>query len=311
MLYSLIRYLKPRKVLEIGAGYTSIFILQALADNAKEEAEFRDLRNKGECNCDGIPWSVDEYFDDEVRPAVLDCVDNMEHESTTAHLVVKIADELKLSSYLKLHVADCYDYDTSNFGDSPFDFVWLDGISTDKRFAALFKRYFAKIRLGGYAAVHSTLTNSTSKIWLSTIFGEQEAEAQVPFRYEIKPWGVETQIEKLEGDIRTDMVDGIHWCEGYSVEDIAFGMKKLVMKGRVGGGEAAAWAIADAIAEKFPDVSSADMCEGEDSLNTQGWGSDLRHFGFREPHKRFQNSFSLFQKRGNGDYQEPTFSWSP
>ena len=29
MLYSLVRFIKPRKVLEVGAGYTSIWILQA------------------------------------------------------------------------------------------------------------------------------------------------------------------------------------------------------------------------------------------------------------------------------------------
>ena len=32
LLYSLVRFAKPRHVLEVGAGYTSIFILQALHD---------------------------------------------------------------------------------------------------------------------------------------------------------------------------------------------------------------------------------------------------------------------------------------
>ena len=38
LLYSLVRFIKPRHVLEIGAGYTTIFILQALRDNAIELA---------------------------------------------------------------------------------------------------------------------------------------------------------------------------------------------------------------------------------------------------------------------------------
>lgn len=36
MLYSLVRFTKPARVLEVGAGYTSMFLLQALEDNAAE-----------------------------------------------------------------------------------------------------------------------------------------------------------------------------------------------------------------------------------------------------------------------------------
>jgi hypothetical protein len=43
LLYSLVRSIKPRSVLEIGAGYTSLFILQALADNARTFARDREL----------------------------------------------------------------------------------------------------------------------------------------------------------------------------------------------------------------------------------------------------------------------------
>jgi hypothetical protein len=34
--YSLVRFHKPRRVLEVGAGYTTLFILQALRDNEAE-----------------------------------------------------------------------------------------------------------------------------------------------------------------------------------------------------------------------------------------------------------------------------------
>ena len=33
LLYSLARFTRPRNVLEIGAGYTTLFLLQAMADN--------------------------------------------------------------------------------------------------------------------------------------------------------------------------------------------------------------------------------------------------------------------------------------
>lgn len=36
LLYALCRFVKPRRVLEVGAGYTSLWLLQALADNSAE-----------------------------------------------------------------------------------------------------------------------------------------------------------------------------------------------------------------------------------------------------------------------------------
>ena len=35
-LYGLVRFLKQQSILEIGGGYTSVFMLQALADNDLE-----------------------------------------------------------------------------------------------------------------------------------------------------------------------------------------------------------------------------------------------------------------------------------
>ena len=54
LLYSLVRFLKPKRVLEIGAGLTSIFLLQALVDNEKEEEAMRRMRGgEGGCKCEG------------------------------------------------------------------------------------------------------------------------------------------------------------------------------------------------------------------------------------------------------------------
>ena len=47
LLYSYVRFTKPARVLEVGAGYTSMFILQALRDNAAELDAYRELRGAG------------------------------------------------------------------------------------------------------------------------------------------------------------------------------------------------------------------------------------------------------------------------
>ena len=59
MLYTLVRFLKPRRVLEVGAGYTSIFILQALADNLEEMRSYGVASAAGECKCGEMPWCVE------------------------------------------------------------------------------------------------------------------------------------------------------------------------------------------------------------------------------------------------------------
>ena len=46
-----------------GASYTSVFILQALRDNAAELEAYRELRAAGMCRCGPAPWSVDAFFD--------------------------------------------------------------------------------------------------------------------------------------------------------------------------------------------------------------------------------------------------------
>ena len=132
MLYALVRFLKPRRLLEVGAGYTTLFILQALADNAAELQRCRGARSgagRGEVSCaqeegggEPVPWCVEEVLDaDEVAgaAAVLVAVDNEEHEVFTElggggeqggmALVSTIATKLGLERHYVPVVADCFD----------------------------------------------------------------------------------------------------------------------------------------------------------------------------------------------------------
>lgn len=54
MLYNLVRFLKPKRILEVGAGYTSIFILQALKDNIDELVNYQRLQAEDKCYCGGM-----------------------------------------------------------------------------------------------------------------------------------------------------------------------------------------------------------------------------------------------------------------
>ena len=127
LLYSLIRFVKPRRILEVGAGYTTLFILQALKDN---EAELKHLRAENTANAAAAfsEGSVDSndnssagketgFFVEEALgnsgDSFLHCVDNQEHDVFTAHgglgAVVSVAAELGLGHLLQIHTADAFD----------------------------------------------------------------------------------------------------------------------------------------------------------------------------------------------------------
>jgi len=63
LLYSIIRFLKPLAVLEVGAGFTTPFLLQALHDNEKEMSHFTTDR-AGRCQVKAfgttLDWCVEE-----------------------------------------------------------------------------------------------------------------------------------------------------------------------------------------------------------------------------------------------------------
>ena len=61
-----------------------------------------------------MPWTVDDYFEGTTTSlsspkSTLVCIDNMEHEHTTAHLVTAEAERLGLSDHLQFVEADAFD----------------------------------------------------------------------------------------------------------------------------------------------------------------------------------------------------------
>eukprot|EP00930_Biecheleria_cincta_P094441 TRINITY_DN8553_c0_g1_i2.p1 TRINITY_DN8553_c0_g1~~TRINITY_DN8553_c0_g1_i2.p1 ORF type:complete len:375 (+),score=68.80 TRINITY_DN8553_c0_g1_i2:27-1151(+) len=178
LLYALVRFLKPQQLLEVGAGYTSIFLLQALRDNAEELAEFRCLRQKAPVRCGETPWLLDEFFADERQPdgrpcpeaTKLRCVDDLTHPETTAHKLREVASELELLPWLSLEVADAWRFGErlAESGGECLDFVWID-FGARSRLDEFFELYWPRVRQGGHVLVHSTLTNRLARTWLESM----------------------------------------------------------------------------------------------------------------------------------------------
>merc|ERR1719326_2771446 len=95
-LYSMIRFLKPTYVCECGAGYTSVFITQALADNQEEVEMLQKIHRTPDGDVKpGVKFCLEGFMSDpRSGTGKLHCVDNMAHEHTTATLVQQVAEEL-------------------------------------------------------------------------------------------------------------------------------------------------------------------------------------------------------------------------
>ncbi len=165
-LYSFLRMTKRRKVVEIGAGYTTLWILQALKDNDIELESIRSIQRSGECKLLNIDWSIYEsveYFDAEVSQLL--CIDNCEHQRETASGAGLVAKSLGLDSYLEFKRGDAFDM---KLPDSTVDVLWCD-FGVGARMREFISSAWDCISPGGFLLCHSTLTNENTRAWLEAI----------------------------------------------------------------------------------------------------------------------------------------------
>jgi predicted O-methyltransferase YrrM len=165
-LYSFVRFTKVRRIVEIGAGYTSLWILQALKENDIEMNKIRDLKREGKCRLMDWPWTPEvevETFDD-VKASLL-CVDNCLHQKETASGAAAVAKTLGLDEYFDFVQGDAYQMD---FEKNSIDLLWCDfGVgSRIKDFAAA---AWQSICPGGFLICHSSLTNQRTRDWVEAI----------------------------------------------------------------------------------------------------------------------------------------------
>ncbi len=125
LLYSMVRMLRPKSVLEIGLGYTTPFLLQALHDNKQEFAADREiLKNKD----DALRLDVlrAEAYEEEYDPVLL-AIDDYSDEESTAHKVSEVIDDLDLAPFLKLYQRSFSGLSTEiEDRFKPIDLIWFD-----------------------------------------------------------------------------------------------------------------------------------------------------------------------------------------
>lgn len=153
LLYWLIRMLRPRRVVEIGMGYTTAYLAKAVADNAAADRNERGLLARAERG--PIPKALDEYYDDPHEP-VLICIDRMADSSSSAPRAWQTLTELGLDQNCRVIESDLR-------GSAPavaelvggIDFAWVDTWDT----LAFVREYWDLLNAnGGILAVHYLLT---------------------------------------------------------------------------------------------------------------------------------------------------------
>ena len=178
LLYSLVRFTKTRKIVEIGAGYTTLWLLQALKDNDDEILGASDLQEEGNCRLLDIPWTVPDVIDNyNTEESSLLCIDNCLHQRETATGAGAIARTLGLADYLKFIKGDAFAMD---FDEETIDLLWCDfGVGARaKEFVA---NAWRSVRPGGFLVCHSTLTNQRTRSWLEAVRNrEDESSTGMP-----------------------------------------------------------------------------------------------------------------------------------
>jgi predicted O-methyltransferase YrrM len=165
-LYNLIMFERPRRVLEIGAGYTSMYILKALFDCNRLIEEERN-------NTDADSLILPDYFDS-IKPARLHIIDDLSHGRTSADKVVQKSQDMGFQQLLMFHEADFSEYaDKLPKEDLPLDLIWLDCGSL-AHYEVFKRRYFPLVnKNGGLIVIHSLLTNFHGQIFLKNLKLEQ------------------------------------------------------------------------------------------------------------------------------------------
>jgi predicted O-methyltransferase YrrM len=177
-LYTFLRMTKKRRIVEIGAGFTSLWILQALKDNDEEIEQVKSLQETGHCKLLNIDWTIDSELKSlDEEPARLLCIDNCEHQKETATGASAVAKSLGLNSYFEFQRGDAFDLD---LGVETVDALWCD-FGVGARMKEFISSAWSCIRPGGFLICHSTLTNHNTRQWLEGIRNRlPEEETGIP-----------------------------------------------------------------------------------------------------------------------------------
>lgn len=168
ILYSLVLFTRPRSVLEVGAGLSSLYILKALQKNIFEER----LERTSERNQNGKT----KWYEAPYKPKLITIDDLSDIRSMAPHFK-RIAKELDLDGFFDFHEADFRGFSRRIPNSAlPIDMIWFDCGGLEE-YLDFTEEYWPLVNpQGGLLIYHSTLTNVQLRAFISVISAQQAAK---------------------------------------------------------------------------------------------------------------------------------------
>lgn len=150
-LYCLVRMIRPATVLEIGAGYTTLFLAQALVDARAEAAADRQLLESRTIDerTPLLSASARQPYDPHLY-----VMDDLRHRKTSAAQVPPALGRLGLESIVTF-LRDGFSGGTQRLPVRDLDFVWFDCGGAGSNGVRFLEEYWPLVKPGGIVAMHS------------------------------------------------------------------------------------------------------------------------------------------------------------
>jgi hypothetical protein len=160
VLYSLIRFSRPEKVLEIGAGYTTLFLAQALQDIKKEI-----FSNNHQSF---INDSTKEFYKKKYNPKLY-VIDNFSqvYDKNYIEKITNSLSKLKLNSYVKLVNSDFWEYYKKT--QIIPDFIWAD-FGNNEDYLNIINKIYPSMPINSTIIFHGILTRGNLLTQIKDMF---------------------------------------------------------------------------------------------------------------------------------------------
>lgn len=169
-LYALARFVRPHRIFEVGAGLSTLYLLQALADTVADERADRGT--------DRNIYGKTSWYDRPYAPHLITLDDRSHGQNKVEQLLAAVKD-LGLTPFLDLR-ADAFEGFSAKLTKDmlPLDLVWFDcgGLTEYVEFTLEYWSYVNPN--GGLIAYHSTLTNAELRTFLEVMINRQRAHGE-------------------------------------------------------------------------------------------------------------------------------------
>jgi Methyltransferase domain len=159
-LYSLIKCVRPYNIIEVGLGYSTLFLTKAIDDIRNEDLTKEPFFT---------PEKVSDGYWVHSGPTyapVLTVVDNQRYKG--CEQVIEVLSEEELAQYINLVNMDIKQY--TNETSDHYDMIWLDfGPPSTSEYKYYYNTFMNRLNPGGYMIIHSTVSNHIARLFLTEL----------------------------------------------------------------------------------------------------------------------------------------------